>query len=258
MTPITNDYYQILEVAPWANQTAIETAYRHLALLYHPDLNYQQDSHLKMQLVNEAYSVLRHPLRREKYDRDRGLHHLPPRQPEPWATNSQRYRPPSPPIDEQRYGDPLPQTQEQVLLFFLDHTSFGLNLRDIEGVLMMHPISPDPLLPYFIEGIISARGAKTPVIDLRRHLGIPSQPVTKNSRIILTAFSGLRAGLIVDSVENNVNIPTSLIDKPPFISVEGDASFIRGIAKQGYQLIILLELPELFSLAEKEALFINK
>ena len=70
MTTITKDYYQVLEVAPWANQTAIDTAYRHLALLYHPDLNYQQDTLLQMQLVNEAYSVLRHPLRREKYDRE--------------------------------------------------------------------------------------------------------------------------------------------------------------------------------------------
>lgn len=62
------DYYALLDVSPDATRAEIQRAYRRLARLYHPDLNAnERDIHIKR--LNEAYAVLRDPLKRAEYDR---------------------------------------------------------------------------------------------------------------------------------------------------------------------------------------------
>ncbi len=64
------DYYAILEVSPAATAAEIKRSYRRLARLHHPDLNQQAlDIHIKR--LNEAYEVLRDPLKRAAYDQQR-------------------------------------------------------------------------------------------------------------------------------------------------------------------------------------------
>jgi len=61
------DYYTLLEVSPKATTAEIKRSYRRLARMHHPDLNRQaRDIHIKR--LNEAYEVLRDPLKRAKYD----------------------------------------------------------------------------------------------------------------------------------------------------------------------------------------------
>jgi curved DNA-binding protein CbpA len=64
------DYYTLLEVSPKATTAEIKRSYRRLARLHHPDLNQQaRDNHIKR--LNEAYEVLRDPVKRAKYDAQR-------------------------------------------------------------------------------------------------------------------------------------------------------------------------------------------
>jgi len=61
-------YYQTLQVKQDATQAEIAAAYRRLARRFHPDLNPAPDAHRQMQVINEAYNILRHPERRRRYD----------------------------------------------------------------------------------------------------------------------------------------------------------------------------------------------
>ena len=64
------DYYSILEVSTSATTTEIKKSYRRLARLHHPDLNKDaRDTHIKR--LNEAYEVLRDPIKRAAYDTQR-------------------------------------------------------------------------------------------------------------------------------------------------------------------------------------------
>jgi hypothetical protein len=65
------DYYQILQVDPEADPEVIAAAYRRLSLKYHPDTSRAADATLRMQQINEAYDVLRNPVKRARYDRER-------------------------------------------------------------------------------------------------------------------------------------------------------------------------------------------
>ena len=64
------DYYEVLSVSKTANDGEIKTAYRRLAMQYHPDRNPNNpEAEEKFKLCTEAYTVLIDPDKRAAYDR---------------------------------------------------------------------------------------------------------------------------------------------------------------------------------------------
>lgn len=62
------DFYEILGVAKSATPDELKSAYRKLALQYHPDRNKSPDAESKFKEINEAYQVLSDQKKREAYD----------------------------------------------------------------------------------------------------------------------------------------------------------------------------------------------
>ena len=66
----SEDLYAILQVQPSAHPDVIESAYRRLLRVYHPDVNPSPEAHRITVLLNHAYSVLSDPEKRSAYDRE--------------------------------------------------------------------------------------------------------------------------------------------------------------------------------------------
>jgi len=67
------DYYAILGIAPSAEEVVIRAAWKALSQRYHPD-RYVGDvskANARMVEINEAYSILSDPIRRQTYDKSR-------------------------------------------------------------------------------------------------------------------------------------------------------------------------------------------
>lgn len=70
MPATVNDYYELLGVPKDASQDDLKKAYRKLARKYHPDLNPgDKTAEQKFKEINEAYTILSDPKKREEYDR---------------------------------------------------------------------------------------------------------------------------------------------------------------------------------------------
>lgn len=62
------DYYKILEIEINSTQQEIKVAFRKQAIKWHPDKNPNVDVNEKMQLINEAYLILKDEEARKHYD----------------------------------------------------------------------------------------------------------------------------------------------------------------------------------------------
>lgn len=70
MADIDIDYYELLEVDRGADDGTLKSAYRKLAMRYHPDKNPGcKDSEARFKAINEAYDCLKDPQKRAAYDR---------------------------------------------------------------------------------------------------------------------------------------------------------------------------------------------
>lgn len=62
------DYYETLGISKGASEAEIKTAYRKMALKWHPDRNKSSEAVAKFKEVTKAYEVLSDPKKKEMYD----------------------------------------------------------------------------------------------------------------------------------------------------------------------------------------------
>lgn len=147
----------------------------------------------------------------------------------------------------------------QLVVFGLADESYGVHVLAVEEIIRLQEITAIPHAPDFVEGVINLRGRVIPVLDLRKRFGLPTAEATKSTRIVVVEASGMTVGLVVDSVDEVRNLPTDTIEPPSPIVTTVDSDFLMGVGKLPAgggkeQLVILLDLDRVTSVAERQAL----
>ncbi len=133
---------------------------------------------------------------------------------------------------------------------------FSLGILCIKEIIWYSNLTEVPMMPECIRGVINLRGAVVPVMDLSNRFGKPSTPVIKSTCIVIvevpTAAEGehQNMGVVVDSVQAVLEIPTSEIEPAPSFGAKIRSEFIEGIAKVGGKFVIVLIVGKVLSTEE--------
>jgi len=140
--------------------------------------------------------------------------------------------------------------EHQLVVFDLAGEHYGVDIAAVEGIIKLQTITTVPHAPAFVEGVTNLRGKVLPVIDLRKRFGLPQAQATKDSRIVVVEMNGATVGMVVDGVSEVLRVGAEAIEPPSPIVTTVDSAFIRGIAKVGARLVILLDLGKVLSTQE--------
>ncbi len=139
----------------------------------------------------------------------------------------------------------------ELVTFRLEEEEFGVNIRALQEINRMMPVTRVPKAPAFVEGVINLRGQVIPVIDLRKRIGMAPAEHDKATRIMVVQIDRKIVGFVVDAVGEIRRIPSRVVEPPPPIVAGIDSEYIRGVGKLDDRLLILLDLNRLLSEEEK-------
>lgn len=149
--------------------------------------------------------------------------------------------------------------ESQVVVCELKGEQFGLDISRVFEIIRLQPRTAVPRAPSYVDGVINLRGRIVPIVDLATRFGMARSEPTKASRIVVAGSGGTRVGLIVDGVSEVLVVSDDSIEPgPTAVADQRDAAYMKGIAKVGNQLIMLLELDALFDERERQALAVAR
>ena len=102
------------------------------------------------------------------------------------------------------------------LIFQLRNQQFGTNVLSVQEILSLPAITPVPLMPEYLRGVINLRGRVVPVIELSLIFGMKPQPYTDRACIIIVCshhfLRNVIFGFIVEAVSEVLTITGNEID----------------------------------------------
>ncbi len=148
-------------------------------------------------------------------------------------------------------GATLALGEEQVVVLELAGEAYGVEISRVQEIIRMQPITRIPNGPRFVEGVTNLRGRVIPVLDLRQRFALAVSKQTRRSRIVVGELGEHTVGLIVDGVSEVLRVPADAVEPPSTLVTTADSAYLRGVAKLGERLILLLDLSRILSQDEQ-------
>lgn len=134
-------------------------------------------------------------------------------------------------------------SNKQFCTFYLGDLFMGVDVLQVQEVIRYQEMTPVPLAPDTIEGLINLRGQIVTAIDLRRRVGLPEREEDQElpTNIVLTTDDGAPVSLLVDEVGDVLEIDEDLFEMPPENLVESAREMVRGVFKLEDNLMLQID-----------------
>src|SRR5271165_3383420 len=109
----------------------------------------------------------------------------------------------------------LARTGRQFSTFLVADLFFGVDVLRVQEVLRFHPMTPVPLAPGVIEGLINLRGQIVTAIDMRRRLRLPPRPDGKTPMNMVLRTEDGAVSLLVDEIGDVLDVDAGTWERPP-------------------------------------------
>ncbi|MCK5126672.1 MAG: chemotaxis protein CheW [candidate division Zixibacteria bacterium] len=133
----------------------------------------------------------------------------------------------------------------QLVSFKIGSEEYGIDILKVQEINRMPDITKVPQAAHYVDGVINLRGKVIPIINTRRKFSLDEKDHDKDTRIVVVDINSEVIGLIVDSVNEVLRIPNSIVEPPPNVTIDSGADYITGVARLEDRLLILLDLGKL-------------
>jgi purine-binding chemotaxis protein CheW len=127
---------------------------------------------------------------------------------------------------------------------------FGLRLERVRDVFVPRGLSPVPLAPPEIAGLLNLRGRIVTAIDLRRRLGLPPRSDGGTPVAVGIEERGELYGLMVDRVGDVMRLRASTYDANPVNLDQRWAKLCAGVHRLDHGLMVVLDVDKILDLSQ--------
>lgn len=142
----------------------------------------------------------------------------------------------------------------QYLVFVASKREMAIGLAHVSEIVPYEGVSPVPGTPAYVRGVAHVRGRLIPVIDLALKLGLPPEPNTKRSCILMLDLTldgqSFPVGIVMDGVATLLDLDNSQIKPPPRFGAGVDVRYLQGLVPTERGTLPLIDFARVFASQE--------
>lgn len=152
--------------------------------------------------------------------------------------------------------DPASEAAEEAREFvtiYVGSQLCGIPVLKVQDVLGPQKITPVPLAPHEVAGLLNLRGRIVTAIDLRRRLGLEPRPANEKGMSVVVEQKGELYSLMVDSVGEVLRLPATSFERNPATLDPLWRKFSEGVYRLKDGLLVVLNGDSLLDYGAKAA-----
>lgn len=144
-------------------------------------------------------------------------------------------------------ADAAPTAARQYLCLAVGGETYAIGIDMVREILEVGRMTPLPLTPDFVRGVMNLRGAVVPVIDLKARFGSEPAVIGRRSSVIIVETDHadqdgpLVVGALVDGVSEVLEIADHDIEPVPVLGTRIPREFLQGMAKAKGSILSILD-----------------
>lgn len=139
-----------------------------------------------------------------------------------------------------------------LVAFRIDNQLYGLPLAAVERVLPMVELSPLPVAPSIVLGILNLHGRILPVLDIRRRFSLPERGYGPSAHLMVSRTAARTVVLPADEVVGVMAVdPTAVVQRA---LINPGIGQVAGVVQTSDGLLFIQDLDAFLSSAEEEQL----
>lgn len=133
------------------------------------------------------------------------------------------------------------------LIFSVGNELFGMDIMQVREIKEVETPNAIPNAPHYMLGVIRSRGNVIPLFDLKDKFGLGANSIDQRKVIVVVKFPDRDVGALVDAVSDIMDIDDAQIRRDTTIhATDLYQGYIRGIFSNNQQMIIMLDVDQLF------------
>ncbi|MGE5621229.1 MAG: chemotaxis protein CheW [archaeon] len=98
-------------------------------------------------------------------------------------------------------SEPEAENLIEVIEFTLSGETYAIETSYLKEVFHMREITPVPLTPPFVKGVVNLRGSIISVLDIKVFFELPNGAITNYDRVIILQDGGMTFGILADEIK---------------------------------------------------------
>lgn len=137
--------------------------------------------------------------------------------------------------------------KDRYLTFYLEDELYGMDIMSVQEIIAMMKTTKVPKTPKCVKGVMNLRGNIIPVVELRSKFEMPEKEAGMYTAIVIVKIDGTSIGFVVDRVEEVVTIGEDQLSEPPKFGAAINASYLKKMAQNEKEVIMILDLHAIFA-----------